>query len=113
MIDFIIKYWVQILFSIIVSVAGAAYAWLKQKFKKQKVTQAALTDGVEALLHDRLYQAHAVYQRQAWISAADLKNIEHIYRAYHTLGGNGTGTQLYQEMQELPKISPQKNGEET
>ena len=31
-----------------------------------------------------------------------LKNIEYLYNAYHALGGNGTGTELYQRVQKLP-----------
>lgn len=106
-----IKYWTQALFGLITSAAGAAYAWLEHRMKKQRKMQMALTDGVEALLHDRLYQAHSFYHGQAWISASDLKNIEHIYRAYHILGGNGTGTQLYEELLELPKLPPKEREE--
>ncbi len=28
-------------------------------------------------------------------------NIEYLYRGYHALGGNGTGTELYERVKEL------------
>lgn len=33
------------------------------------------------------------------------EEVEHVYIAYHGLGGNGTGTKLYEEIMVLPTIS--------
>lgn len=38
----------------------------------------------------------------AYIDASGLKNLEYLYRSYHTLGGNGTGTELYNRAKALP-----------
>ena len=31
----------------------------------------------------------------------ELKEIEYIYNAYHSLGGNGTGTEIYNRVKKL------------
>ena len=63
---------------------------------------AAIKEGLLAILHDRLYQACTYYIALGHIDTAGLKNIEYIYKAYHTLGGNGTGTELYKRAKALP-----------
>jgi len=35
------------------------------------------------------------------ITVSALDNIEGIYNAYHKLGGNGTGTEIYERVREL------------
>ena len=49
---------------------------LKERIEAQEKEQAILRTGVEALLH--------------------------LYRPYHDLGGNGTGTKLYEAVKNLP-----------
>ena len=31
-----------------------------------------------------------------------MRNLEYLYRSYHALGGNGTGTELYNRAKALP-----------
>lgn len=108
--DFIVKYWLQTIFGLILAACGAAWGWVTHRVGKQRKMQKALMDGVEALLHDRLYQAHTYHSKKHFISPSDLENIESIYNAYHNLGGNGTGTTIYEELQELPKFQPEQKG---
>jgi len=84
------------------------FGFLWRKIKKELKEQVAIEEGVRVLLHDRLYQAHRYYLEQGYIFPSDLKNVEHIYNAYHLLGGNGTGTTLYEEMNDLPKKAKTK-----
>ena len=35
-------------------------------------------------------------------SVEALDDFEHLYNAYHALGGNGTGTEIYKRVKELP-----------
>lgn len=58
--------------------------------------------GLLAIMHDRLYQACTYYSQQGWINASGLKNLEYLYQSYHALGGNGTGTELYNRAKALP-----------
>lgn len=57
---------------------------------------------IKALLHDRLYQSCHFYLEQEWVDMQGLTNVGYIYESYHELGGNGTGTALYNKIKELP-----------
>ena len=93
--DWILKYWVETLFGAIIAVLTARYRNLVKKNK-------AIEDGVVALLHDRLYQACNHFIAKGYIDTSGLKNLEYLYKAYHALGGNGTGTELYNRAKALP-----------
>ena len=63
----------------------------------------ALVSGLQALLRDRLKQAHRYYTKQKEISVTGKDNIEEIFKVYHDkLGGNGVGVTLYEEIMALP-----------
>ena len=57
------------------------------------------------LLHDRLYNACEHALKIGKISVYSLDNIEHLYQEYHRLGGNGTGTELFTRVKNLPIIT--------
>ena len=59
-------------------------------------------DGVLAMLHDRLYLICTHYIKMGYIDTDGLDNVGVIYRAYHGLKGNGTGTNLYKRVCALP-----------
>lgn len=81
---------------------GAAVGFLWKKLMDMVKEQKHLHDGVLAMLHDRLYQSCTFYMKEGWINTAGLNNIGIIYKAYHGLGGNGTGTNLYERACALP-----------
>lgn len=96
--EFILSYWLEALFGLALTGLGLAYKRLKRRFKEQDDIKA----GVVAMLHDRLYQSCMYFIELGEIPLSALKNIEHMYKAYHKLGGNGTGTELYERVNELP-----------
>ena len=98
MMDFIVKYWVEALFGLSITGLSLGYKRLKKRYKEQD----DLKEGVIAMLHDRLYQSCMYFIEQGEIPLSALKNIEHIYKAYSKLGGNGTGTELFERARELP-----------
>ncbi|MGX8268448.1 hypothetical protein ACWTCY_16910 [Anaerostipes caccae] len=73
-----------------------------QRSKFQEEEQRRVKEGILAILHDRLYQACTFYISKGYIDVDSLKNVEYIYNAYHDLGGNGTGTELYNRVKALP-----------
>lgn len=100
--DWIVKYWVQWAFGIIAAALALGYKRLAAKIKTQEEERKAIKDGMLAILHDRLYQTCTHCIAQGWIDMDGLKNLEYIYKAYHALGGNGTGTELYTRAKSLP-----------
>ena len=97
-IDFIVKYWVQVAFDVICSgmgtLAGAFLLWRKK--------QKALEHGVQALLRSQIIQTCEHYLDAGDIPLYGLENIENMYSAYHTLGGNGAVTKMVGDTRELP-----------
>ena len=100
--DFIIEYWVEFLFgglaTVITAMLSAGYRKLARKVEEHEQVK----DGILAILHDRLYQLCQYYLGQGAITPNALKNVEYLYRSYHSLGGNGTGTELYTRVTKLP-----------
>lgn len=100
MTEFIQQYWLEFLFGLAVTVLTFCYNRLLKKLKEQE----AIKKGLIAILHDRLFQAGLYFIEKEEITLTALHNIEGIYVAYHELGGNGTGTEIYERVKELPII---------
>lgn len=100
--EFIIKYWIQTGFGIIVSFLGVLVKKIFGKIKAEQEEQILIREGLLALLHDRLYQACQHHINNGYIAVTDLDNLEYLYESYHDLGGNGTGTELYMRCKALP-----------
>lgn len=79
------------------------YQKIGEKIGKKRGDNRYLTEGVRSLLRDRLVQAynHTVHQK-GYCPIYEKENITDMYQQYHKLGGNGTVTQLYEEIMELP-----------
>ena len=117
MSEFIIKYWLEVLFAAITGALGAYFKGVQKKQKekqkeleeKQKKTDAeflALKQAMTAMLHDRLFELcnHYISIGYTPIEKAEqiLDNAKIIYDAYHALGGNGTGNDIYKAFKALP-----------
>ena len=96
--DWILKYWIQELFAVIIAVL----TWCVRKLRKKKTEYDVLREGILALLHDRLYQACSFFIARGWATLDDRENLEYLYRPYKALGGNGTGETLYHTVEKLP-----------
>lgn len=97
MTEFILKYWLEFLFGSIIGALTLYYNRLAKKFKEQE----AIKSGLVAILHDRLFQVGMEFIEKGEITVTALDNIEGMYVAYHNLGGNGTGTEIYERVKEL------------
>lgn len=101
MLEFITKYWLEVAFGLLTCAVSAGFKVTVSKMRDRKLEQDAIKECVLALLHDRLYQVCGYYIHQGEISLSEVKNIEYLYHGYHALGGNGTGTELYERVKEL------------
>ena len=114
--------WINVVLMPVVStlVAGLTAAvkhlWSKQKAQEaaQKAAKQArdeevsnMREGMLALMHDRIYSAYAECKQKKYASVDDIKNLEYLYRPYYTLGGNGTGTELFERVKKMPTEPPQ------
>lgn len=120
MIEFIIKYWLEVGFGLLCAAVGAGFKLVSKKLKERQeeeearraqrrkeeearwAEQESLKEGVLSLLHDRLYQGCRYHIHNDEITDEEMKNMEYLYKGYHALGGNGTGTELYERIKKLP-----------
>lgn len=92
----------ELAFTGISGILAAAYRRLSKRIKAQEEERKSIKNGLLAIMHDRLYQSCTYYIKQGHIDMAGLKNLEYLYKSYHALGGNGTGTELYNRAKSLP-----------
>ena len=78
MIDFILKYWLEFLFTI--TTTGLIYI-----FKEYM----GLKNGLQALLRNEIVRIYETYMQLGFCPSYMKENINEIYINYHKLGGNG------------------------
>lgn len=96
--DWIMKYWIQELFALVIAGLG----WCIRKLKKKKTEYDVLREGILALLHDRLYAECSFFIARGWCTVEERTNLEELYKPYRSLGGNGTGEHIYHHCLSLP-----------
>lgn len=68
----------------IFSLIGVIFVSVVNYVKLKNSSYKLIKDRVIAILHNKIY------------------TLGKLYKAYHTLGGNGTGTEIYKRVKELP-----------
>jgi hypothetical protein len=104
MIEFIKNNWFECVFTGVLSALGLIVKCIWTRVKKEVKEQKYIKTGVLAIIHDRLYQSCRYYIEKGSVSVDELSNVGYLYTSYHELGGNGTGTQLYNRVSQLPII---------
>lgn len=64
----------------------------------------SLAIAVRANGHDRLFRYGQFYIETNQITFKEMETLTEIYQGYHGLGGNGTGTEIFQKCKELPVV---------
>lgn len=102
MIDFILKYWLEFVFGLIVTGLGAAYAKLASKLKKEREKNQAIENGLRDILRLQILDTYdKCVSAGRTISVSRKDAIDSAYRSYHALGGNGTITQVHYEIMQM------------
>lgn len=101
MLDFIKQYWLEFLLTCITGGVTIILKKIYNEFKHSIEDNKVMKQGLVALLHNSLFRNCSDYINQGEISASELDNLEELYTSYHTLGGNGTGTALYERCKNL------------
>lgn len=84
--------------SLLAAMLLSGFNYVKSKSASNKL----IKEGVLAILHNKIYTLGKQYIKQEYITLEDLKDFEYLYEAYHNLGGNGTGTEIYERVKDLP-----------
>lgn len=64
----------------------------------------SLSIAVRANGHDRLFRYSQFYIETNQITFDEMETLTEIYQGYHGLGGNGTGTEIYEKCKKLPVV---------
>lgn len=95
MLEFIIKYWLEAVLGIVFTAITLA---VKKLYKKQK----AIENGVQALLRNELIRRYREFETKGEMTILDKENMEHMFKEYQNLGGNGMVRQMYDDMLKMP-----------
>lgn len=84
------------------SLAGAILLSIFNFVKSKHSSNELIRNGVIAILHNKIYTLGKQYIEREYVTIEDMKDFEYLYNAYHALGGNGTGTEIYERVKNLP-----------
>lgn len=97
MLEWITRYWLELLFT---AICGTVPVLWKRV--------AATRKGLQALLRLSIIDYHSKYTEREYIPIYAMESVNTAYEAYQALGGNGTVTKLYQELKQLPTNPPEE-----
>ena len=77
---------------------------LEREVSTIKHKQEIIGAGTKMELFETLYHWKQILTQRGWKTAAEMREIEEIYKVYHDgLGGNGQGEHYYNEIKNLPE----------
>ena len=65
-----------------------------------------LNAAVVELAYLRIRERHEKAMRHGWLHPNEKHVLERLYSAYHSIGGNGTGTEMIEDIRRLPSVPP-------
>lgn len=75
--------------------------------KESKKDRQILSLGVQALLRDRIVNMYNSYAKdKGFLPISTRDSLKNMYEQYHSLGGNGVVTEIYNRLNELPIDPP-------
>lgn len=86
----------------IVAVFGIMLSGGRAEKEKADEESELVKSALRALLRSELMRTHHQAVRDGYASTVEKEVMERTYQSYHRLGGNGTATNLHDEMMSLP-----------
>lgn len=65
-----------------------------------------LNAAVVELAYLRIRERHENAVRNGWLHPNEKHVLERLYAAYHSIGGNGVGTEMIEDIRRLPSVPP-------
>ena len=75
----------------------------EQEIIEEQTKRKALSDGVEALLRQKIIDSYNKHQDKGFCPIYAKEGIKRLYLAYHNLGGNDVATELYHKLLAMPE----------
>lgn len=99
--DFVVKYWLEFVFGLIVAGLSAAYAHLAKKLKAERMKNKAIENGLRGILRIQILDTYdRCLADGGRISVSRKDAVVSIYQSYCALGDSVDDTikQLYEEI---------------
>lgn len=106
--DFVVKYWLEFIFGVIVAALSAAYAHLAKRFKAERAKNLAIENGLKGILRIQILDTYdRCVANGKTISISRKDAIGSVYRSYVALcesheDVDDTIKQLYEEIVHMP-----------
>jgi len=104
MMEWVAKYWLECLFGLIVSGFGVALRRISKKLKEERIRNQAIENGVRDILRMQILDTYERCKAVGTITVSRKDAIDSAYSSYHALGGNGTITQVHNELMGMPIV---------
>ena len=104
MVEWLFKYWLEVLFGGVLTVLGIIARNLNKKLKGEQERNKAIENGVRDMLRLTILDNYERCKQAGVISVSRKDAIDSAYNSYHALGGNGTITQVHTEIMSMPII---------
>ena len=113
--EWIIKYWIEWLFGLVIAGISLILRRLNTRLKHEKEAREslalqaeaenkALKDGMRSILRRQILADCEEALAAGWCDATTKSTIREMYEAYHALGGNDVVTSTYNDLMNLPII---------
>lgn len=79
----------------------------EQEIEDERIKRKALSDGVEALLRQKIIDSYNKYADKGFCPIYAKEGIKRLYIAYHNLGGNDVATELYHKILAMREEPPE------
>jgi hypothetical protein len=100
--EFVVKYWLEFVFGIIVAGLSAGYARLTKRLKAERAKNQAIENGLRDILRIQILDSYEKCVSAGNVITVSRKDaIDSAYNSYHALGGNGTITQVHEEIMHM------------
>ncbi len=95
------EYVVSVIGEIVLTGTIAVLSYSYKRIAKKLAEQEKVKDGVVAILQDRILCIGTELIAKGEVSLSELRNFENLYSVYHSLGGNSTGTEIFNRVKSM------------
>lgn len=88
--------------SLIGAVVAAIVSHARTGAHETTQTVHAMHEGMRCLMRQQIIEVHSDVTRKGYITYLELQHVSQVYDAYHALGGNGSATELMEDIKGLP-----------
>lgn len=95
-----------IITAIISTTVGVVVTSIVGYLRSGRAKNKAVQDGLQCLLRAEIIRQHEKYTERNYCPIYAKDALRRAYEAYHSLGGNGVVTDLYNDIIDLPETPP-------